>query len=365
VIANAARPPLLERDREIRKIVSATKDSGAGCGRLFVVEGPAGIGRSRLLLEIAHRARRGRTVVIVDDVQRTDRVSEAQLARHVAAAGRRGAVVVIARRAGALPLRALYPSALRRDDRSIEIVELRPLSQRAVAMLLEWRCGIVPDSGFAAACHVATAGNPALVDEFALALKERAIAPVASSVGVAERLALAPIGRAVLARLAPLGPAATALVMAGATLGDGTRTAHAVTLADIADHHAAGALAALCRDDVLMPGDRIRFTQPLVRRSILAAVRPSELSRWHRHAADLLEAVDAPCEAVAAHLLRVAPAGDRAVVGHLRLSAHRARQVGDRAEATAHLRRACEEGVPEFQQDLALELAELCAPAGD
>jgi hypothetical protein len=162
-------------------------------------------------------------------------------------------------------------------------------------------------------------------------------------------------------RLSLLDGSARLLAIASAALGDGAPIAHAARLADIAEPGLCRWLEALCRDDVLVPCDRVRFAQPLVARSILAATRPSELARWRRCAADVLEAADAPFEEIAAQLQRAAPAGDLAVVGRLRLGAHRARQVGDCGTATAHLRRALEEGVPEFERDLAIELAQVHA----
>jgi hypothetical protein len=176
-----------------------------------------------------------------------------------------------------------------------------------------------------------------------------------------ECLALAPVGRRVLTRLSLLDRSARPLGIASAVLGDGAPIAQAARLADVAEPDLGRSLEALYRDEMLAPSDRVRFVQPLVARSILAATRPSDLARWRRRTADVLEAGDAPVEEIAAQLQRAAPAGDLAVVGCLRLSAHRARQVGDCATAAAHLRRALEEGVPDFERDLALELAQVHA----
>jgi hypothetical protein len=182
-----------------------------------------------------------------------------------------------------------------------------------------------------------------------------------------ERLALPPVGRRVLTRLSLLDRSARLLGIASAVLGDGAQIAQAARLADIAEPDLCRSLEALYCDDVLAPSDRVRFTQPILARSILAATPPNELAQWRRRTADVLEAADAPVEEIVAQLQRAAPAGDLAVVGRLRLAAHRARQVGDCATAAAHLRRALEEGVPEFERDLALELAQVHAsrtPAG-
>ena len=49
---------LLERDRELESLRAALAEAVGGEGRLALVEGPAGIGKSRLLAELRGRARR-------------------------------------------------------------------------------------------------------------------------------------------------------------------------------------------------------------------------------------------------------------------------------------------------------------------
>lgn len=49
-------PPLLERDRELEVLGQATEDAAMGRGSLVIVEGPAGIGKTRLLDATAARA---------------------------------------------------------------------------------------------------------------------------------------------------------------------------------------------------------------------------------------------------------------------------------------------------------------------
>ncbi|MCU1615577.1 MAG: regulator, partial [Frankiales bacterium] len=48
--------PLVERQRELAQLDACIEQAGAGAGSLAVVEGPAGIGKSRLLTEIRRRA---------------------------------------------------------------------------------------------------------------------------------------------------------------------------------------------------------------------------------------------------------------------------------------------------------------------
>src|SRR5439155_793986 len=55
-MATAARPALLERERELGELLAAARDAERGRGRLVVIEGPAGIGKTRLLREACDRA---------------------------------------------------------------------------------------------------------------------------------------------------------------------------------------------------------------------------------------------------------------------------------------------------------------------
>ena len=56
---DAAADGLVERERELAVLDALLRDAAAGMGRLAVVEGPAGIGKSRLLQELRTRAAAG------------------------------------------------------------------------------------------------------------------------------------------------------------------------------------------------------------------------------------------------------------------------------------------------------------------
>jgi hypothetical protein len=45
-------------------------------------------------------------------------------------------------------------------DAVVDLIRLRPLGERSVAVLLASALGNEPDAAFTAACHRATAGNP-------------------------------------------------------------------------------------------------------------------------------------------------------------------------------------------------------------
>jgi DNA-binding CsgD family transcriptional regulator len=60
---NAQAEGLLERDREVAALEHAIGEATDGCGRLLLIEGPAGIGKSRLLAEARDRAGNRMTVL--------------------------------------------------------------------------------------------------------------------------------------------------------------------------------------------------------------------------------------------------------------------------------------------------------------
>src|SRR5687768_14859388 len=55
---------LLERERELQALGAAVTEVGAGAGRLLVIEGPSGIGKTELLRTLRERARDAGMVVL-------------------------------------------------------------------------------------------------------------------------------------------------------------------------------------------------------------------------------------------------------------------------------------------------------------
>jgi predicted ATPase len=55
-MAGSGRDPLVEREAELSALAAAVDDAARGKGRLVVIEGPAGIGKTRLLRSVQERA---------------------------------------------------------------------------------------------------------------------------------------------------------------------------------------------------------------------------------------------------------------------------------------------------------------------
>ena len=107
-------------------------------------------------------------------------------------------------------------------------------------------------------------------------------------------------------------------------LGDGCELRHAAAIAGREMAEAAAAGRGPGSREVLAADDPPRFIHPVVRDAVEASSAGDERDAAHRAAARLLHARGAPPGQVAAHLVRVRPAGDRWVVDRLREAARAA-----------------------------------------
>ena len=83
-----------------------------------------------------------------------------------------------------------------RSEPDLEAVRPRPLSESAVALVIERDLGMAPDRAFVTACHGATAGNPFLTRELVSSLAIEGVVPHAESAGrLAESRRTASSGR--------------------------------------------------------------------------------------------------------------------------------------------------------------------------
>jgi DNA-binding CsgD family transcriptional regulator len=110
---------------------------------------------------------------------------------------------------------------------------------------------------------------------------------------------------------------------------------------------------------VLRDERRLSFAHPLVRTAIYLDLPAATRAQAHARAARVLADAGADANAVAAHLLESDPAGDAAVVEHLRAGARRAFERGATDVAASYLRRAVAE--PPAASDVAAVLRELGA----
>jgi len=409
---------LLEREEELRALASLVDLARGGEGGAVLIEGEAGIGKSRLLTRArAIGAERGLTVlaargselerdipngvvrqlvaaveadapaagfaalhalswrvaelaasvphlVVVDDAHWADPAS----LRFLAYLGARLEGAPIALVIGARPRGAAGapdPLDLIAAGPRARLLRPAPLSAAAAGRLLGRVFGDEPDEALVSACHDAARGNPFLLAELAAALAAEGRAPRASEAGRARELAPDAVVRSVRLRLAALAPAAAAVAESVALLGDDVEPRLAAALAGVEPGAAAGAADALRAAGLLLVQDRLAFAHPMVARAVLAGIPPGALGRRHAQAARLLDGDGAPPERVASQLLEAERAGSEWATGVLVEAARRARAQGAPDAAAAYLGRALAEPAPAaLRAGLILELGSAEAAAG-
>jgi DNA-binding CsgD family transcriptional regulator len=448
---NHSLADLVERDRELGELVGALTAARAGTGRLVVISGEAGAGKSRLLEAAADQARasgigvlaaRGleferdfpfgvalqllepplaaagparradllagaaaaaalfegsevsgladgvdhsyafvhglrrlagnliaphggelaRPVLLaVDDAQWADMLSLRFLIRLSADLNTLPAAIVVAVRDGDDGPNASLLHKLASAARQLRPGRLSP--QGVAAVVTAAYPGAAPE--FWQACSRASGGNPFYLHEIVKAAQADGIP--ATALGAAEIAALVPesVLHSVLLRLARVPGAGPALAAAAAILGDAAPLAHAAALAGLDEETAERAADALARSGILVPGEPLVFTHPLIGAAIRDDLPALTRSRAHRRAAGLLAAGGTPAEVVAAHLLACRPADDADAVSILGQAAEHAAVRGEYDAARRFLERALMERPSAGPQvDLRLQLALAQAAVG-
>ena len=242
-------------------------------------------------------------------------------------------------------------------DPDAAVVRPGPLTPDAVARLAGEAFARDCAPAFVEACHAATRGNPFLLHELLAELSADGVVPDAAAAGEVHELGAAAVARAVLLRLGAVSADAVALAHAVAVLGAEAELRRAAAVAELDGDAAAAAADALVALQIAERGRPLQFVHPLVRRSILDDMAPSELAALHDRAARVLDGEGAAPDRVAGHLLATAAAGDPWVVEVLRAGAARARAQGALDVAASWLERALAEPPPAAARgELLLEL---------
>ena len=326
---------LVDRERETAVLRNMVDELAAGRHGCLLVEGPAGIGKTRLLDELRRLAvgagvwarsarsstleqgfewgvarqlfdsavddvvRRGEPfavlrglcevvtrladdapfVLCVDDVQWSDEASLQFLAYLVRRLEGIPVLVVLALRTGE-PHQADDLLAELAGNESVVVMHPAPLSEGATATLVTERLGRGAES-FVAACHRMTSGNPLLLRQLLRALADEAVPPDAAHVDTVRAVGSRAITSLVALRLRRMRATVTTVARAVAVLGP---AADLVSVADLAQHpveDVAAALDMLARSEILLDGQPLDFVNPLVRDAIHADIPAGERALLH------------------------------------------------------------------------------------
>src|SRR5215208_4106334 len=377
--------PLLERDDEVAALGHLVEGAAGGDGALALIEGPAGIGKSRLLAEARTRAEADGFRVLAARGSELERELPFGVVRELlepVLAGERDARLSGAAEPAA---RVFEPPPATGGDTSFGILHglfwlVADLAADVPLLLavddLHW-CDAA-SLRFVAYLGRRLEGLPVL-----LAATSRMREPTGDGLLLAEIAGdpacvsirpgvLSADGAAALVR-ERLGDGADDAFCAAShratggnplLLGELVKTlqaqrvppdaAHVQAIRDLGPRAAARALVAA---EILRPEPPLAFVHPLVRDAVYHDVAPAGLELLHERAARALAELGAPAEQVAGHLLAVPPRASPWTAATLREAGLDAGRRGATESAVAHLRRAFAEPPPgDVREQVLLEL---------
>ena len=380
------------RKLELGEIESALDQASLGRGRILLVEGYRGLGKSTLLAEAGRQAgARGFTVVsgrgrgderaapgsalwsalirsapamsdrrhngefigtflslapaalVLDDGHLVDELSLRMLAELAERIRSRPVLLVVAASTHLMGERALgMLNALRAQEHALTI-RLRALDDEGAVELIH---AALPraEPDFCDECNELTAGNPFLLSELAAWVGAHRIEPVA---GAAHR-ALAPlppltIREFVRRQLEDVGTDAGALAGAVAISDRPLTLEQASRLAGLGSDQSLPAAEALLESGVLAPGEVLSFAAPLTADCLRSDTPAAVAADLHRRVAEMVLSGDLSDESSSRHLLLAQPTGNAEVVDQLTKLADGEVAGGNLGQARTLIRRAIAE----------------------
>ena len=243
---------------------------------------------------------------------------------------------------------------------------LQPLTKSATKQLVTER---FTDAKTAVvdACHSATAGNPfllsTLLDELEYSGSDISDPSVAAGI---TRLTPDTVVRTTMRRLAAFGDDATAVARAVALLGEDASLRNVAAVADLDWETSAKSVDAMAEAGLVVSGEPLHFTHPLLRSAVYSAIPPAQVAAGHLRAAEILVADGVEPQRVAAQLLPASRRGQDWVVDQLQAAARDALRGGAPSSAADFLRRALDEPPhPETLSEVLVELGEAETLTGD
>ena len=319
---------LVDRDREMAVLRQKLDDLADGTSGCVLVEGSAGIGKTRLLDELRRLAvmegvfvrsarcsaleqefewgvvrqlfgsgvedllaREERFAVLrglcdltttlaeeapfvlcVDDVQRCDEPSLQFLAYLVRRLEGLPVLIVLAMRTGEQQADDLAELVA---DETVTVVRPEPLTEQGTAALVTDRLGRGADA-FVATCHRMTSGNPLLLRQLLRALADQGVPPDAAHVDTVRAVGSRAVTSLVTLRLRRMPQEVTTVARAVAMLGPMADLRSVADLSQHSEEEVASALDLLARSEILRDGHPLDFVNPLVRDAIHADVPTGE-----------------------------------------------------------------------------------------
>jgi DNA-binding NarL/FixJ family response regulator len=236
-------------------------------------------------------------------------------------------------------------------------VRLGPLSADGVGELVRRELSPEADTEFCRACAVATGGNPFLLAEALNRIRADGTQPVAAEASRVGHLRPETITRAVLARIARLGPDAVRFARSLAVLGPSAQPRHVAALAGLSVEETVVLADGLAREAIVTTDRPIGYVHPLVRTVVYGDANGLLRAAQHKQAARILAADGVAAEQFVPHLLAAEPAADPWVVDALRSAAADAVGRGAPEPAATYLSRArAEPPPPELRAAVTAEL---------
>ena len=415
------KPGLLGRDDELDKLTDTLRHAKRGSRVVAILEGEAGIGKSRLFDELHSMAAsegfqsiravcqegfvrpcgplidglrssgqivttevstseyrlveevtdhveaqsvNGALLVSVDDLQWADPSTLTVLRRMTSGLVSRPVAIVVA-------VRSEYSAHVAKtiDDllrRGAEFIRLGALSDEDSAQLVADVAGRPPGAALLELLRGAS-GNPFYLVELTRSLKDEDL--LGSDREIAEIVGHglpSTFRSTIIRRLRSLSEQAVQIVEAGAILG----LAFMVEELSASLGRSASDLAATLREAMKAgffedSGDRIRFTHSLVHQAIYQEIPPSLRRRLHRETAQTLAAHNVPPDRIATHIVLGATRGDESATRWLRdAAAHTRREAPKSAAAMLEQARAIMSPTDPDRDELLSELAMAWATTG-
>ncbi|MEU6058294.1 AAA family ATPase [Streptomyces sp. NPDC047097] len=242
------------------------------------------------------------------------------------------------------------------NSEKARVVRPAPLSPRAAGTLLSALLAGPPDPDFARACHRATAGNPLLLRELALAVTAEGLAPTDGNSHRVLGIGAAAVSRRVGDRLDGLPAASVRLAESIAVLDGRALATDVARLAGLTSPEA-GRGAALLEEGHLIralrregEGMRYEYVHPLVQAAVYDRIDPARRTRYHARAAELFTGSHEGAESAAAHLLRIPATGDPETIATLWRAARDAWGRSSPEETLTYLRRCLAEPMEREQR---------------